>query len=171
MRPVSTDKQKICYTALKEYLEGLPDFGGSSPRILLRPDIQTISGVEEGFYGFIGVNEYRKAITFHQSQYGADVGDTTTGAATRELRVHPEKMRGIIEIGGASMQVVTPDRRAMGSSSLVTFSSLFPKLFSQSYLNFGLEQVKKWNDPQNACSCEQAPCDASSSCTKFFERE
>ena len=124
MRLLSDDKQAYFYAEIKKWFTEHPQW----PLL----DARTISGKEEGVYGWLSLNYY-----LH----------------TLQAKQHP--LAGLIEIGGASAQVVFPVKYASLIDPIdVTAFKLYGRnlqVYSHSFLGLGANEI--FNQSQTRYTC------------------
>jgi len=133
MRVIPEIQQKQVLDDIFEYLSNNSDF------IMDRNDFTVIPGSYEGIYGWISVNHLKDKLS------------------------KKEKTYGMLDQGGASMQIANLVDYTSGHSNVYSFQigKNTYNVFSYSYLGFGSEQSKaimmNWSYP-NQANLKQNPC-------------
>ena len=125
MRLLPVKSQEHYYSAIKEWFANHPQWP-------LR-EVRTISGKEEGVYGWLSLNYHLKTLqTKHKS------------------------LVGLIEVGGASAQIATPINHSSGMNpadySDITIYGRHIRLFAHSFLGLGINQLYAYSQ-QHYPSC------------------
>jgi hypothetical protein len=124
MRLLPVDSQEQYYTEIKQWF-------AEHPQWPLR-DARTISGMEEGIYGWLSLNYHLHA-----------------------LQDKSQPLVGLVEVGGASAQIVFPVRDTTGIDAQdyvnLTVYGRHIHLFSHSFLGLGINELFVHSQHYPAC--------------------
>ena len=114
MRSLPTEKQQAIYTGVQHFVHNHYAFS------LRNDDVRTITGIEEGLYGWLDVN-----YLLHNFKPQA----TTVGS---------------LDMGGASTQIAfeTTDTHHPDNEIVITLNQTPHRVFSQSFLGLGQNQIR-----------------------------
>ncbi|MGV3740643.1 MAG: multidrug DMT transporter permease [Gammaproteobacteria bacterium] len=130
MRLLSDQSQEQYYSEIKQWFSKHPQWQ--------LHDARTISGKEEGVYGWVSLNYYLQT-----------------------LQNQDKPQTGLIEIGGASAQIVFPvqDTSQIEAEDLAEFK-LYGRdisLYSHSFLGLGINELFASSQEQNTCFASGYP--------------
>ena len=114
MRLLPADEQTAIYASVRSYIRANYAFSLSDQ------NVRTITGVQEGVFGWLDVN-------YLQNNF-----------------IHPPKTIGSIDMGGSSTQIAfaTSDTNQPENEVVLTINHTVYRIFSQSFLGLGQDQAR-----------------------------